>query len=69
VNDPAALTPLTPAPTTCEQRRNNTLALGAGGALALYLANGLLSAIDRLPLVPGALELVGFAFSTWFTWR
>jgi hypothetical protein len=49
--------------------RNRTLAWGAGGLLVLYLANGLINAIDRLPLLPAALQLIGFGYSAWFTWR
>jgi hypothetical protein len=35
----------------------------------LYLANGLINQIDRLPLLPEFLQLVGFAFSSWFAFR
>lgn len=49
--------------------RNQTLAWGGGGFLVLYLANGLLNQIDRLPILPQFLELVGFAFSSWFAFR
>lgn len=35
----------------------------------LYLANGLINQIDRLPLLPQALQLVGFAFTSWFFFR
>lgn len=53
----------------CCHRRNQTLAWGGGGLLVLYLANGLLNQIDRLPLLPQFLQLVGFAFSSWFAFR
>ncbi|KAF6264960.1 CAAD domains of cyanobacterial aminoacyl-tRNA synthetase-domain-containing protein [Scenedesmus sp. NREL 46B-D3] len=46
--------------------RNPTLALGAGALAVLYVANAVLDAIERVPLIPPALKLVGFAFSTWF---
>lgn len=49
--------------------RNQTLAWGGGGLLVLYLANGLINQIDRLPLLPAFLQLVGFAFSSWFAFR
>lgn len=49
--------------------RNQTLAWGGGGLLVLYLANGLINQIDRLPLLPQFLQLVGFAFTSWFTYR
>jgi hypothetical protein len=57
-----------PTPTTSTPR-NQALAWGGGGLLVLYLANGLINQLDRLPLLPQALQLVGFAFSSWFFFR
>ncbi|KAK9093717.1 hypothetical protein Scep_025186 [Stephania cephalantha] len=39
------------------------------GAVALWGSTGLISAIDRLPLVPGVLELVGIGYSGWFAYK
>jgi hypothetical protein len=42
-------------------------AAAAPGSLAvLYVANAVLDAIERVPLIPPTLKLVGFGFSTWF---
>jgi hypothetical protein len=35
----------------------------------LYVANAVLDAIERVPLIPPTLKLVGFGFSTWFFFR
>lgn len=37
--------------------------------LALYGSIGLISAIDRLPLLPGLFELIGIGYSGWFAYR
>ncbi|KAK2996507.1 hypothetical protein RJ639_012237 [Escallonia herrerae] len=37
--------------------------LGVAGIIALWGSSGLISAIDRLPLVPGVLELVGIGYT------
>ncbi|MQL36437.1 hypothetical protein EI006_26985, partial [Escherichia coli] len=39
------------------------------GVVALYGSTGLISAIDRLPLIPGVLELVGIGYSGWFAYK
>ncbi len=68
--------PIAPCSTLCTSARglclccrNQTLAWGGGGLLVLYLANGLINQIDRLPLLPQFLQLVGFAFTSWFAYR
>ncbi|KAJ8436911.1 hypothetical protein Cgig2_017336 [Carnegiea gigantea] len=38
-------------------------------AVAVYGSAGLISAIDRLPLIPGVLELVGIGYTGWFAYR
>ncbi|XP_028961602.2 protein CURVATURE THYLAKOID 1B, chloroplastic-like [Malus domestica] len=43
--------------------------LAVAGAVALWGSTGLLSAIDRLPLVPGVLELVGIGYTGWFAYK
>ncbi|XP_057454943.1 protein CURVATURE THYLAKOID 1B, chloroplastic-like [Lotus japonicus] len=37
--------------------------------LALWASTGLLSAIDKLPLIPGVLELVGIGYTGWFAYK
>ncbi|KAJ8633510.1 hypothetical protein MRB53_026846 [Persea americana] len=44
-----------------------SLALAA--AVALWGTAGVISAIDRLPLVPGALEVVGIGYAGWFAYK
>ncbi|WIA31589.1 hypothetical protein OEZ86_002477 [Tetradesmus obliquus] len=51
------------------EERNPTLAYGAGALAVLYVANAVLDAIERVPLIPPALKLVGFGFSAWFFFR
>ncbi|KAJ0964214.1 hypothetical protein J5N97_029336 [Dioscorea zingiberensis] len=37
--------------------------------VALWCTTGLISAVDRLPLLPGIFELVGIGYSGWFIYR
>ncbi|XBI91288.1 hypothetical protein VPH35_028647 [Triticum aestivum] len=51
--------------------------IGVAGLVALWTAVGALKSIDKLPILPGVLELVGigytgccyFVFTQWFTYR
>ncbi|XP_042513790.1 protein CURVATURE THYLAKOID 1B, chloroplastic-like [Macadamia integrifolia] len=43
--------------------------LALAGLVALWVSTGMISAIDRLPLVPGVLELVGIGYTGWFAYR
>lgn len=44
--------------------------LSCGGALVgLWFASIILGAVDRVPMIPKAFELVGLSYSAWFTWR
>ncbi|XP_062156224.1 protein CURVATURE THYLAKOID 1B, chloroplastic [Alnus glutinosa] len=43
--------------------------LAVAGVVALWGSTGMISAIDRLPLVPGVLELVGIGYSGWFAYK
>lgn len=43
--------------------------LAVAGVVALWGSTGLISAIDRLPLIPGVLELVGIGYSGWFAYK
>ncbi|CAN6168012.1 unnamed protein product, partial [Urochloa humidicola] len=44
-------------------------AIGVAAIVALWTAVGALKAIDKLPLVPGVLEIVGIGYTGWFTYR
>ncbi|KAI5422174.1 protein CURVATURE THYLAKOID 1B, chloroplastic [Lathyrus oleraceus] len=37
--------------------------------IALWSSTGLISAIDKLPLIPGVLELIGIGYSGWFAYK
>ncbi|KAJ7951389.1 protein CURVATURE THYLAKOID 1B, chloroplastic [Quillaja saponaria] len=43
--------------------------LAVAGVVALWCSTGLISAIDRLPLIPGVLELVGIGYTGWFVYK
>ncbi|GMH00362.1 hypothetical protein Nepgr_002201 [Nepenthes gracilis] len=43
--------------------------LVAAGVIALWVSTGMISAIDRLPLIPGFLELVGIGYTGWFAYQ
>ncbi|KAJ4728012.1 Protein CURVATURE THYLAKOID 1B chloroplastic [Melia azedarach] len=43
--------------------------LAVTGAIALWGSTGMISAIDRLPLVPGVLEIVGIGYTGWFAYK
>ncbi|XP_076932348.1 protein CURVATURE THYLAKOID 1B, chloroplastic-like [Bidens hawaiensis] len=43
--------------------------LVVAGGVFLWGSTGLISAIDRLPLVPGVLELVGIGYTGWFAYK
>ncbi|XP_031498624.1 protein CURVATURE THYLAKOID 1B, chloroplastic-like [Nymphaea colorata] len=43
--------------------------LTLAGLIAIWGSTGLISAIERLPVVPGVLELVGIGYTGWFIYR
>ncbi|XP_020203597.1 protein CURVATURE THYLAKOID 1B, chloroplastic [Cajanus cajan] len=43
--------------------------LAVAGVIALWGSVGLISAIDRLPLIPGVLEVVGIGYTGWFAYK
>ncbi|KAG2244517.1 hypothetical protein Bca52824_093648 [Brassica carinata] len=43
--------------------------LAVSGFVALWGTAGVISAIDRLPLVPGVLEVVGIGYTGWFAYK
>lgn len=40
-----------------------------GGIVLLTVLRAIVSAIDSLPVLPGALELIGLGYTAWFIWR
>ncbi|KAI9160356.1 hypothetical protein LWI28_007393 [Acer negundo] len=49
--------------------RLGLIGLGFAAVVALWASANLITAIDKLPFIPYALEFVGILFSTWFTYR
>ncbi|KAK7285723.1 hypothetical protein RJT34_20502 [Clitoria ternatea] len=43
--------------------------LAVVGVVALWGSAGAISAIDRLPLIPGILEIVGIGYTGWFAYK
>lgn len=43
--------------------------LAVAGVVALWGSAGMISAIDRLPLIPGVLEVVGIGYTGWFAYK
>ncbi|XP_028797831.1 protein CURVATURE THYLAKOID 1B, chloroplastic-like [Neltuma alba] len=43
--------------------------VAAAGVVALWGSTGVISAIDRLPLIPGVLEVVGIGSAGWFAYK
>ncbi|KAI8544452.1 hypothetical protein RHMOL_Rhmol08G0297900 [Rhododendron molle] len=43
--------------------------LGFAGIVAIWASANLITAIDKLPLLPGVFEFIGILFSTWFVYR
>ncbi|KAL2345962.1 hypothetical protein Fmac_007247 [Flemingia macrophylla] len=43
--------------------------LAVAGVVALVGSAGMISAIDRLPLIPGVLEVVGIGYTGWFAYK
>ncbi|XP_054781710.1 LOW QUALITY PROTEIN: protein CURVATURE THYLAKOID 1C, chloroplastic [Prosopis cineraria] len=49
--------------------RVGLIGLGFTAVVALWASVNLITAIDKLPVIPGALELIGILFSSWFIYR
>lgn len=45
------------------------ISLAVAGVIVLWGSTGLISAIDKLPLLPGVLELVGIGYTGWFVYQ
>ncbi|XP_020085525.1 protein CURVATURE THYLAKOID 1B, chloroplastic-like [Ananas comosus] len=43
--------------------------LAVASVIALWGTSGMITAIDKLPVVPGVLELVGIGYTGWFAYR
>ncbi|KAL8056154.1 hypothetical protein ABFX02_04G101000 [Erythranthe guttata] len=45
------------------------VALGFAGVVGFWAAINLVTSIEKIPVVPSVLELIGLLFSSWFTYR
>ncbi|KAG8379969.1 hypothetical protein BUALT_Bualt07G0144800 [Buddleja alternifolia] len=45
------------------------IGLGFAGVVGFWTSINLVTAIDKVPIVPSVFELVGILFSSWFTYR
>ncbi|PSS07426.1 Protein CURVATURE THYLAKOID 1C like [Actinidia chinensis var. chinensis] len=45
------------------------IGLGFASIVAIWASANLVTAIDKLPLIPSAFEFIGILFSTWFLYR
>ncbi|KAL7114147.1 hypothetical protein ACP275_04G101600 [Erythranthe tilingii] len=45
------------------------VALGFAGVVGFWASINLVTSIEKIPVVPSVLELIGLLFSSWFTYR
>ncbi|KAE8705132.1 pentatricopeptide repeat-containing protein [Hibiscus syriacus] len=45
------------------------IGLGFAAIVALRTSTDVISAVDKLPIIPVVLEIIGILFSTWFVYR
>ena len=51
------------------ESKPTTLLIAGGAVTTLVVADGMLSAVEKLPLVPALFELIGIGFTAWFVYR
>ncbi|MED6135425.1 hypothetical protein PIB30_046314 [Stylosanthes scabra] len=49
--------------------RLGLIGFGFSAVVAVWTSANLITAVDKLPIIPTALELIGILFSVWFTYR
>merc|ERR1712159_528125 len=47
----------------------SVLFYGAGATFLLWFTTAIIGALDSIPILPKILEVVGFSYSAWFTYR
>ncbi|XVF74567.1 hypothetical protein PTKIN_Ptkin13bG0120100 [Pterospermum kingtungense] len=52
-----------------DEDRFGLIGLGFAAIVALWASTNVISAIDKLPLIPNVLEVIGILFSSWFIYR
>lgn len=45
------------------------IAYAFGALVSLTVLRAIVSAVDSIPILPGALELIGLSYTVWFVWR
>ena len=51
------------------ENKPTVIIFGAGGAFAVWLSSVVIGAINKVPLLPNIMELVGVGYSGWFIYR
>ncbi|KAG9456141.1 hypothetical protein H6P81_000649 [Aristolochia fimbriata] len=49
--------------------RIGLVGLGLAAVIALWASTNLITAVDKLPVIPNVFEFVGILFSSWFVYR
>ncbi|KAK8274452.1 hypothetical protein V6Z11_D10G074500 [Gossypium hirsutum] len=52
-----------------DEDRVGLIGLGFAAIVALWTSTNLISVIDKLPIIPNVLEIIGILFSLWFIYR
>ncbi|XP_017639369.2 protein CURVATURE THYLAKOID 1C, chloroplastic [Gossypium arboreum] len=52
-----------------DEDRVGLIGLGFAAIVALWTSTNLISVIDKLPIIPNVLEIIGILFSSWFIYR
>ncbi|KAF5756959.1 putative cyanobacterial aminoacyl-tRNA synthetase, CAAD domain, protein CURVATURE THYLAKOID 1 [Helianthus annuus] len=51
------------------ENKPTVIIYGAGAAVAIWLSSVVIGAINKVPLLPNLMELVGVGYSGWFVYR
>merc|ERR1712146_698884 len=51
------------------ESKPTTLLIAGAAVTTLVVADGMLNAVEKLPLVPALFELIGIGFTAWFVYR
>ncbi|PWA35936.1 cyanobacterial aminoacyl-tRNA synthetase, CAAD domain-containing protein [Artemisia annua] len=51
------------------ENKPTVIIYGAGGVFAIWLSSVVIGAINKVPLLPNIMELVGVGYSGWFVYR
>ncbi|KVH97291.1 protein of unknown function DUF4308 [Cynara cardunculus var. scolymus] len=51
------------------ENKPTVIIYGGGGVVAIWLSSVIIGAINKVPLVPNIMELVGVGYTGWFVYR